>query len=477
MKNKLVSNYLYNLCYQVMIFITPIITMPYVSRILGDENIGLYNFFYSMVSYFALFGCVGLNLYGQREIASCKDNPRKRTRVFFELSIFRLVTVTISMVVYFLLIVLNSTSYSLYYAIFIIELFANLFDISWFYQGIEEFKLKALRNLIVKALALILIFTYVKTEEDLGIYIVCTAGANLIGCLSLWITLPKYLSATYLTFFGITKHIVPVLLVFIPQIATSIYTHIDKTMIRIFSDYFQVGYYSQSEKIVRIVLSIVTSLGAVMLSRIADRYAKGDFAGIRYYINKSFKFLFTIAYPVTFGIMAVAPKTIPWFLGDGFEPSAYCTVFLAPIVIFIGISNILGTQFLLPIRRTKEYTISVALGLVVNVFMNSILITKWGCYGAAIATCIGEITVMLLQFFFVRKDFKLSVLFSGTKNFIAAAIMAVTVYFVIKPMPVEVETSLIGIGLGVVVYIVLLAVLRETFMFELLGKIFKKNKA
>ena len=476
MKDKLISNYLYNLCYQALIVITPIITMPYVSRVLGDENIGLYNFFNSMVTYFAIFGCVGLNLYGQREVASCKDNPKKRTRVFLELSIFRIVTLTLSILAYFLLIVKNSTSYSLYYAFFVIELLSNLFDISWFYQGMEEFKIQALRNLIVKILALILIFTYVKTEKDLGLYIICTAGANLVGAMSLWVHLPRYLARTYITAFGITKHIAPALILFVPQIATSIYTHIDKTMIRIFSDYFQVGYYSLSEKIVRIILSLVTALGAVMLSRVADRYAKGDFEGIKQYINKSFKFLFTIAYPVSFGIIAVAPKTIPWFLGDGFEPAVRCTMLLAPIVIFIGISNILGTQFLLPTRRMKEYTVAVSCGLVVNVFMNSVLISTWGCFGAAVATCIGEIVVVFVQFVFVKKDFKASVLLLGYKNFIAALIMAVAVYFVIKPMPVKVSTSLIGIAIGVVLYIVLLIVLREKFMFQQIGKFFKRSK-
>lgn len=477
MKSKLLSNYLYNLCYQALVLITPIITMPYVSRIMGDKNIGLYNFFYSMVSYFALFGCIGLNLYGQREIAFCKDKPKRRTRVFLELYIIRICTLTLSMVAYYFLIVRNSTSYSLYYAIFLIELIANLFDISWFYQGMEEFKVQALRNLIVKVLATVLIFTFVKTEKDLGIYIACTAGANLIGCLSLWVHLPKYLSGTYLTFFGVTKHITPVLLMFIPQIATSVYSHIDKTMIRIFSDYFQVGYYSQSEKIVKIILSVVTSLGAVMLSRIADKYSKGDFEGIKSYIQKSFKFLFTIAYPVSFGIMALANKTIPWFLGDDFEPSAYCTVLLAPLVIFIGISNIFGTQFLLPTRKTKEYTVAVSCGLVVNVFINSILISKWGCYGAAVATCIGEMVVVLVQLLFVRRDFNFSILLTGTKNFIAALIMSVIVYLIVKPMRAELETSLLGIGIGVVIYIILLVILRENFMFKLMGNFFKKDNA
>lgn len=476
MKSKFLSNYLYNLCYQALILITPIITMPYVSRVLGNENIGLYNFFNSMVSYFVLFGCIGLNLYGQREIAFCKDKPKRRTRVFLELYIIRIVSLSISMLAYYLLIIKNSTSYSLYYAVFLIEMFSSLFDISWFYQGMEEFKVQALRNLIVKVLATVLIFVCVKSEKDLGIYIACTAGANLIGSLSLWLHLPKYLASTYLTFFGITKHITPVLLMFMPQIATSIYSHIDKTMIRIFSDYFQVGYYSQAEKIVKIILSLVTSLGAVMLSRVADKYAKGDFEGIKFYIQKSFKFLLTIAYPAAFGLMAISSKTIPWFLGDDFKPSAYCVVLLAPIIILIGISNILGTQFLLPTRKMKEYTVAVSFGLVVNVFMNMILISKWGCFGAAIATCVGEIAVVALQFFFVRKDFKLSILLTGTKNFFAAIIMAVIVYVVLRPMPAEIEISLFGVGLGVIIYIILLFVMRERFMFDLIKNFFSRNK-
>ncbi len=482
MKSNLLKNYIYNMSYQLLILIVPVITVPYVSRVLGTENIGLFNFFHSIVSYFVLFGCIGLNLYGQREIAFCKDNVRRRSRVFWELAIIRFVTVTISTIVYIALIVCNSTGYSHYYAIFLIELIAAAFDISWFFQGIEIFKTQAIRNFIVKFLGTAAIFAFVKTEQDLNIYIICFAATNLFGNLILWVQLPRYISRVPIHLFGITKHIIPVLIIFLPQIATSIYAQLDKVMVRLFSDYFQVSYYGQAEKIVKIVMTLVTSLGLVMLSRIATSFSQGNTAAIKEYIQKSFKFLFVIAYPSTFGLMAISYGMVPWFFGEGYDMVAPCMVCLSPIILLIGISNIIGTQFLLPTNRTKQYTLSVVCGLVVNVILNTVLISEFnkfgmGSLGAAVATVCAEATVTLVQFWFVRHEFKISIMLLGTKNLIASLIMGISVYWISTKLTVGVLNTIIEVGVGGVIYILILLLLKDRFIFETLKKFLgRKNE-
>lgn len=476
MKNNIFKNYIYNVSYQILILIVPVITMPYVSRVLQDENIGLFNFFQSIVSYFVLFGCVGLNLYGQREVAFYKDDPHKRSRVFWELFIIRFCTVLLSLAAYLLVIVRGSTGYARYYAIFIIEIVASLFDISWFYQGIENFKLQAVRNFFVKTAGMAAIFIFVKTVDDLDVYIWCYALTNLIGNLLLWVRLPGYLSRTHVALFGITKHIPHVIVMFVPQIATTLYGQLDKTMIRLFSNYKEVGYYGQAEKIVKIVLTLVTSLGLVMLSRIANSFSKGNKEAIRAYIEKSFRFLFVVAYPAMFGVMAISKGMVPWFFGDGFERVGPCMIALSPIILFIGISNIIGTQYLLPTNRVKEYTLSVVCGLVTNVILNSVLISEFGCYGASIATIIAELVVTLVQFYLVRKDFSVSIVLVGWKNLIAGAIMGGVVYLLSLKLSIGIMSTMLEVAVGAIIYIGLLWVFNDRFLFDTLKGFLKRDE-
>lgn len=474
MKSNLIKNYIYNLSYQMLILFVPLITTPYVSRVLQETNIGQFNFFQSIVSYFVLFGCIGLNLYGQREVAFCKDSVKKRSRVFWELTIIRFTTLTISVIAYFLLIVNNSKGFSLYYTLFSIEIFASFFDVSWFFQGLENFRLQTIRNVFVKIIGTVAIFLFVKTENDLGIYIVCYPLTTFIGNLSMWFCLPKYIKRVKTPLFGITKHIVPALIMFVPQIATSVYAYLDKTMIRLFSDYEQVAFYSQSEKIVKIVLTVVTSLGIVMLSRIANSFSSGDQASIVQYIKKSFKFVFIIAYPCTFGLMAISGDMVPWFFGEGYEPVIPCMQILAPIILFIGVSNVIGTQYLLPTNRMKQYTISVCCGLIVNVMLNSVLITRWGAMGAAVATVFAELAVTTVQFIFVRKEFNaIEMLKSGKKSFVAGAVMGIAVYALSLYLPPTFVSTLIEIAAGGILYIILLFALNERFVFDSAKKFLK----
>ena len=171
MKTSLAKNYIYNLSYQLLVLIVPLVTMPYVSRVLGDYNVGVFNFIQAIVGYFVLLGCVGLNLYGQREIAACGDDLEKRSRVFAELQILRTVTVGTSFLLYTLGVTLFVQEIQIYYYLFSVEIFASVLDISWFFQGIEQFKIQTIRNVLVKMTGVAGIFLFVKSRNDLGIYI------------------------------------------------------------------------------------------------------------------------------------------------------------------------------------------------------------------------------------------------------------------------------------------------------------------
>ena len=297
-KKSITKNYIYNVAYQILITILPLITTPYVSRVLNAEAIGIYSYTISITTYFILFGSLGVALYGQREIAYYQTDKMKRSKIFWEINILRFVTMTIAMVIYYFIYV-RQGEYKIYYEILLIELLANCLDISWFFRGIEEFKKTVVRNTIVKLISVALIFTLVKSVDDLYKYFIIYVLSTAIGNISLWLYLPKYIEKVKINELNILKHLKPTIILFIPQIAVQIYTVLDKTMIgMIVSDKAEVGYYEQSQKIIKLLLSIITSLGTVMLPRMAATFANGDNDKMKEYMKKSFNFVFLLAFPM-----------------------------------------------------------------------------------------------------------------------------------------------------------------------------------
>lgn len=287
-KKNIAKNYIYNLIYQILAIIIPLITTPYLSRILGAENIGIYSFTLSITTYYILFGSLGVAMYGQREIAYVQDNIDKRSKTFYEIFIMKAITLLLSLFVFYFTFCLNG-EYSIYYKILMLEIIANIVDISWYFQGIEEFKKTVLRNIIVKLISVACIFLFVKNQSDLNIYFVIYVLSTFLGNITLWFYLPQHLKKIKFRELKIKKHIKPALMLFIPQIATQIYTVLDKTMIgAIISDKSEVGYYEQTQKIIKLLLTLATSLGVVMMPRIASTYAKKDMKKVKEYMNKSF---------------------------------------------------------------------------------------------------------------------------------------------------------------------------------------------
>lgn len=420
------KNYVYNLTYQILVMIVPLITTPYLSRVLGAEAIGIYSYTLSITTYFILFGSLGVAMYGQREIAYVQDDKKKRSKVFYEILLMRFFTLGISMILFYITFALRG-KYSIYYKILMMEIIANALDISWFFQGIEEFKKTVIRNTIVKLISIVCIFLFVKNVNDLNKYFLIYVLSTFFGNISLWLYIPKYIEKTPIKELKIFKHLRPTISLFIPQVAVQIYTVLDKTMIgAIVNDKAEVGFYEQAQKIIKLLITIATSLGTVMVPRMANTFARGDKQKLEEYINMSFKFVLMLVFPLMFGIISIASKFVPIFYGSGYDKVIILINIIVPIVLAIGLSNVIGTQYLLPTKKQKEYTISVTAGASVNFILNMIFIRLWNSIGASIATVIAEFTVTIVQFFLVRKEIDFKQVFKNSKNyFISACIMFV----------------------------------------------------
>lgn len=477
MKKSIAKNYIYNLIYQMLTILLPLITTPYLSRVLGAEPIGIYGYTISIVTYFILFGTLGVSMYGQREIAYLQQDKKGRSKTFWEIIILRTVTLSISILLFYL-IYGRSGEYALYYRILIVQLVANLFDISWLFQGIEEFDKTVVRNLIVKLLSLVLIFVLIKTPNDLWKYFVIYVGAELIGNITLWFYLPKYFEKVNIKELKIVKHIKPTISLFLPQIAIQIYTVLDKTMIGVITNSMvEVGYYEQAQKVVKAALTIAGALQTVMNSRIANAYIQKDQKEIKSCLGISINFVWFLTVPMMLGLVAVAPKFVPWYYGEGFGGVTPILIATAPILIVIGLNGITGVQYLIQIGKSKEFTISVTIGAITNIIFNIILIRFWGGVGAAIASIIAETTILLIQLRYFKEQFNIKeILRLSTKCLISGTVMFFVVKLVVYYLPVSILNTIIEILIGGIVYIAMLFVLKYKFLTDIYNLVINKVK-
>lgn len=476
-KKSVAKNYIYNLSYQILAIIIPLITTPYLSRILGAENIGIYSYTLSITTYFILFGSLGVAMYGQREIAYVQKDIKKRSITFCEIFIMRLITLSISLLIFYFTFCLNG-QYTTYYKILILEIIANAIDISWFFQGLEEFKKTVIRNMIVKVISVICIFIFVKTSNDLNKYFLIYVLSTFLGNLSLWMYISKYVKYIHLKEIKIIRHIKPTIMLFIPQIATQIYTVLDKTMIgTIVSNKSEVGYYEQAQKIIKLLMTIATSLGTVMLPRIAATYAEGNSEKVKEYMNKSFAFIMMIAFPLMFGIISVAYKFVPVFYGEGYDRVAPLLCIISPIIVLIGLSNVTGTQYLLPTKQQNKYTISVIIGAFINFIFNLILIKNLASIGASLATVIAEFSVTLTQFILIRKEIKIKDVFKLSYKYIISSIIMFVFSIIIGHFITNnVFSIMIQAVCSILIYFGLLLVMKDGMIFEGVFKIKEKIK-
>lgn len=477
MKNSILKNYIYNLIYQIVVIILPLITTPYLSRVLGAENIGIYSYTLSIVTYFILIGSLGVAMYGQREIAYLQNDKKGRSKKFWEIVIFRMITLMISMVIFYFTYA-ASGEYKVYYQIFLLEIFANIFDISWFFQGMEDFKKTVGRNLIIRILSVILIFILVKDQDDLAKYIIIYVLTTFIGNISLWFYLPKYIQKVSLKHLNIIQHIKPTISLFIPQVATQIYTVLDKTMIgSILGDMSEVGYYEQGQKITKLTLAIITALGTVVAPRIANTFKDGNKEEINQYLNRSFKFVWLLACPMIAGLIAVSTNFVPIFYGDGYDKVATILCVISPLILAIGLNNVTGVQYLIQVKKQRIYTITVVIGAIVNIVLNFILINIFKSVGAAIASVFAETAILIAQLIFVRKDINIKNVYKGAWKYILSSIIIFIFTILLKDITNnQFYNLIIQIVTGSCIYFVILFILKDEFLKDVIQRVLNKFK-
>lgn len=466
----IVKNYLYNVVYQVFILIVPLITIPYVTRVLGKWGVGVNAYTNSIIQYFILFGTIGIALYGNRAIAYVRDDKEKLSRTFWSIFFLKIITVIISYLCFlvFLFFVHQTPIIYLLQSIFIIS--AGV-DVTWLYMGLEDFKKTVMRNLIVKIIGTLSIFVFVQTENDLWKYVLILSLSELIGQATMWFYVPKTVNKPIIKWNQIKVHILPALTLFLPQISIQIYAVLNKTMLGSFALKSEVAFFDNADKIVKISLALVTSMGVVMLPRISNTFAKGDMSKVKNYLHQSLDFASYLSVPLMFGMAGIATNFTSWYFPADFSKTGLLIIIICPIIVLIAWSNALGLQYLMPVGKMRAFTISVTIGAIVNFIANLILIQFYQSVGTAISTVIAETAVTMVQIIYAWRVIKFKeISLSLSKYLISGLVMYLCTSVIECLFRGGILLTLIQVIVGIFVYFFFLFVLRSNMNKKIFNK-------
>lgn len=450
------KNLLFQIINQVATTIYPLITYPYISRVFGPTGLGEYSFTNSVLYYFLIIANLGIVNYGSREIAKHLNNSKELNKNFWGIYICRSIAVFISIIAYIGYLLLFENKYMLLGICQLVQLIAVFIDVSWFFSGIQKFKVTSLINTIIKFISIGFTFTLVKTENDIYVYILILGISNIIGNILLCFQLKKYIHFIKLKDVQIKKHIKPLLILCIPIIAMSLYKYMDKIMIELLSTTYELGLYEAAEKIINIPIGVITAFGVVMLPKMSQMISDGQKDKSLKVLESTLNYSLIISIAMAFGIIAITPTFVPIFLGNDFIQSENLIIYLSISIIFTTWANMIRAQYLIPNNRDREFIVSVFLGAIINVILNSILIPRFSSLGAVIGTIFAEFTVALIHSLYSKKDLKIITYIKDSVFYIIPAIIMVLIVRLIESyIGQNIISLLVQIISGAIIYLLI----------------------
>lgn len=427
------KNFAYSSLLTVSGFLFPMLTYPYVSRVLGVTNIGICNFVDSIINYFILFSTMGLNIVGIREIAKAKGNVLRLSKVFS--SLWTLTAIMTAIMLFLLLIatyfIPQINEYSSLMLIGGCKLIANAFLIEWFYKGIEEFKYITYRSLLVKIIYVVCVFLFVQQATDYPVYYVLSVVVVIFNALFNILHGRKYIR--YIWDQSVLKEFIrPFFILGLYALLTSMYTSFNVAYLGFVTNVTEVGYYTTATKLHGIILAFFTAFTGVMLPRMSALVSENKMDEVKRLTEKSFSLLFMISIPLVVFSIYFAPEIIYLISGDGYEGATMPMRMVMPLVLIIGIEQILIVQLLMPLRNDKAILINSIIGAVVGIIANIILVPIWAAKGSAIVWLLAEISVLLSAFYFLKRQISLSISLKRilTSTFITTLVYTVFLIFV-----------------------------------------------
>ena len=463
---KTIANIFYSCCTQLLAIIVPLITSPYISRVLQPNRLGIYTYIDSVSQIILVIGSIGLSNYAIREISYVKNDKKSRSIIFFEILFLRIILLVISYFAYCLF--MKNTQYEVFSIYQIIWFCGSFLDIVWLFNGMEDFKTVVLRTFIVKVINIILVFTFIKTKDDLVKYIILMGICQVISSLLCYANLKNAVMIPNFKELNLKRHIKPTLKIALPQIVTLIYYQMDKVMLEfLLKDTAIIAYYDLADKIVKIPVTAITAVSTVMLPKSAKYFINEDKHGLEKSIQLTIDFSVLLIMPMCFGLMSISYGFVPWFYGKDYLMVAPIIITLCPVIIARGLSSISNTQYLVPTKNTKYLTLSSVFSAIINVIINYITIPILGVYGAVLGTIIAEFSVTLIQFYYMMKNIKIKNIFTHIFKYgVYGLIISAVSLFIWRVMGTHIYTTVLQILISCLAYLIILLITKDKLVFS-----------
>lgn len=478
MKN-ILKNFMYNLSYQIFSVILPIVTIPYITNVLSQENIGINSVFQANTNYFVLIGMLGITTYGSKEIAKCQNSKNYLKNKFIDIYKIQFFCHLISLCLYYIYLQLinNHKDIGIMYFSCIL---ASMFDISWFFIGIEDFKSIAIRNIFVKIIAFFSLFIFVRNNNDIYAYILTLYIPQIIINIYMWLKINKLICFRFHDFiiYKIKKSdITESVSLFVPQIASSIYTVLDKTVLSFFVPFSQIAIYDQGQIVLRLLLAIVPSFSKVMMPRITNSlYNDTNDKRTKQYMIQSSNIISFLSFGIFFGLISLVDYFVDWYFPLQYNDVKYVLIICSLIILAVSGSNLISVQYLIPLGKQNIYTISLVISAILNLIFNFLLIPLYGIYGACISSVIAECIGCMIQIVYVSKYLSLKELFSNIYIFVVSGLVMTFFICFIKCFIKSCFTALLILALvGLLIYIIMCILLLKVINKKSIKELFKIN--
>lgn len=472
MNTKTKHNFFYQIAYQVLIVLVPLITAPYVSRVLGPDGIGVQSYYASMINYFVIVAMLGLNTYGNRMVAMVRDDMQALNRSFSGLLYLHFILSGIVMAIACLGLLFLSGKDRLIYGIYLLMVLTAVFDINWLYYGLEDIGNIVIKNVLIKIVSTVIIFLFVKSSDDLWIYCLSLTGSQLLGTVILWLGVKKRVRFVKVSFKEVFAHLKPLLVLFLPLVAINLYKYMDKLMLFWMSSSEQTGYYENAEKIVSIPNNILSAVGLVMLPYCSNLAAQKRFALLKKQVVTVLQVILFLSIPLTFGLAAVSFELAPLYFGEAFKTCGILICLLSLTLFPLVISSVVRTQYLIPLKMDRIFVISLFAGAAVNVVMNALLIPSLAGIGAVLGTIGAEYSVCIIQMVAVRKDIRFGktiVMFAP--YFAIGALMFLAVRGIAACLPLSWGILVLQVLAGGMIYVLISLPVLYIFQFDWFAQI------
>lgn len=472
MQKSLAKNSIYNIIYTVANILFPFVTSIYVSRILLPVGVGKVASAQNIASYFVTLAALGLPSYGVREFAKVRDNKAERDKLFTELLLLNIISTTLAVVGFFVLVFINAGfngEWALYGACGL-AIFFNYLNIDWMYKGLEEYGYITGRSLAIKGISLLALFLFVKTRQDYVAYALISSLATGGNYVFNVIHARKFVKIR-LSGIKLIKHLKPVLLIACIIFLSSIYNKIDVTMLNMMATDESVGYYSYAQKTVNMVLTMANAVTAALLPRLSYYY-DNDREGFYRLLDKGFQILCFMTLPLAVGMALVAPQAVEFLYGGAFEPAVLTIRLMCPLILIKGFGDLFCYQLVYSTKSEKIILPASASASVINIITNAALIPTLLQNGAVIASVFSELVTNAVQFIYMKKKVKFTINMKAlTKGLISTAVMTLSVYIIMQFKLPNTIGLILEILCGVIAYIAVNLVMKNTLIFEIVNKV------